>query len=105
MAGRPHDVFDNMSAFDKLPRALREALANADHNWSAAQLYRERRKPKAKRHAQLATNESTLAFLIEQDARKHNAVEGKGNGHQSMARPVLYGPLRAIRPLRMDGTR
>ena len=37
-----------MSEFDKLPKALRVALANADHNYSGEQIHRERRKQGAK---------------------------------------------------------
>jgi hypothetical protein len=32
----------NMEAFDKLPEALRQALASSDHNWSARQVKRLR---------------------------------------------------------------
>ncbi len=49
MAFRPNNANTNhsgasltsgcMKTFDKLPKAVREALASADHNWSGEQLY------------------------------------------------------------------
>jgi hypothetical protein len=68
----------NMEAFDKLPRVLRQALANSDHNWSAAQALAELRKPKAKRRAQCASASIFAAEITAMDARKHarDAQEG-----------------------------
>lgn len=59
---------DNMGAFDKLPKAVRVALANADHNWSGAQVLKEMRKRKNKR----VPNAAGFAdFIREHDANKH----------------------------------
>jgi hypothetical protein len=63
-----------MDDFDKLPKALRAALANADHNWSGEQLYRARKR----KHPKVRTIPMALAFLKEQDARKHNADAAEG---------------------------
>ncbi len=62
---------DNMGAFDKLPKALRQALASADHNWSAGQLFTEYRKPRAKRRPMLRDAATAAAFIKQQDAEKH----------------------------------
>lgn len=60
-----------MEAFDRLPKALRQALAHSEHNWSANQCLIELRKPKAKRRAEFASTEKAVAFISAQDARKH----------------------------------
>ena len=66
----------SMAAFDRLPKALRRALADADHNWSGEQLYKARR---AKRHQdQIGTITQAVAFIRAQDARKHNADADAG---------------------------
>jgi hypothetical protein len=67
-----------MSEFDKLPKALRVALANADHNWSGEQLHRVRRKRSHPHNYKVRTIPLALAFLKEQDARKHNADADAG---------------------------
>lgn len=61
----------NMDAFDKLPKVMREALANSHHNWSAAQARAELRKPKAKRRAQCANAARFASEIAAMDARKH----------------------------------
>lgn len=61
----------NMDAYDRLPKALREALQNSDHNWSAAQVRRETCKRKANRKPQLATTAAAVAFIRQQDNAKH----------------------------------
>jgi Family of unknown function (DUF6525) len=35
-----HSQISRMGLFDKLPKCVRQALANADHNWSGAQINR-----------------------------------------------------------------
>lgn len=35
----PNVTSGSMAVFDKLPKAVRAALADADHNWSGEQLY------------------------------------------------------------------
>lgn len=36
----------NMKAFDRLPKKVRQALANSDHNWSAAGILYDMRRCK-----------------------------------------------------------
>jgi hypothetical protein len=52
----------NMDAFDRLPKALREALANSDHNWSAYQAYSVLQRPKHKRPAQAQDAKALAQF-------------------------------------------
>jgi hypothetical protein len=56
-----------MSEYDKLPRGMRVALMNADHNWSGEQLYRAYRK----RNAKVRTTALAVAFIRDADAKKH----------------------------------
>lgn len=67
-----------MFEFDKLPKALRVALANADHNWNGEQLQAVRRKRSHPHHHKVNTIPKALAFLQESDKRKHDqdATEG-----------------------------
>jgi hypothetical protein len=65
-----------MLVFDKLPKGMREALANADHNWSGEQLYRHYRK----RNPLVRTTALAVAFLAQQDAKRHNADAGEFTG-------------------------
>jgi Family of unknown function (DUF6525) len=59
----------SMKAFDGLPKAIRQALANADHNWSGQQIARVRR---AKRFQdKVGTVAQTVATIREQDIAKH----------------------------------
>jgi hypothetical protein len=47
--GAKYTLQQNMRAFDMLPKELRQALANSDYNWSAAQaLYQGLRGRKRK---------------------------------------------------------
>lgn len=66
---------DNMEAFDLLPKAVRQALANSDHNWSAAQLYFEHKRRK---RPECRTAAACVAFLTDQDKRKHEADADRG---------------------------
>jgi hypothetical protein len=59
----------SMRAFDRLPKAIRQALANADHNWSGQQLYKARRAKK--NQDRIGTVAQTAAFIREVDADKH----------------------------------
>src|SRR5262245_32380841 len=69
----------NMDAFDQLPKALREALANSDHNWSASQALSALRKPKAKRIGRPYENAQTLAaYITTKDKAKHDADAAAG---------------------------
>ena len=74
----------SMSEYDKLPKALRVALANADHNWSGEQLQHVRRKRSHPYHYKVATIPLALAFLQSQDKEKHerDAAEGLVMGGQ-----------------------
>jgi hypothetical protein len=56
-----------MKAFDKLPKALREELYYADHNWSGEQLYQQFKK----RNPKVRTIVLAKAFLKAEDAKKH----------------------------------
>lgn len=56
-----------MHVFDKLPRGMREALANADHNWSGEQLYQHYRK----RNPKVRTTALAIGFIRNEDAKKH----------------------------------
>jgi hypothetical protein len=58
-----------MSDFDKLPANVREALRNADHNWSGTQCLRELRKPKAQRRIMDAAD--AVLIIREADANRH----------------------------------
>jgi hypothetical protein len=57
-----------MHTFDKLPKAVREALAGADHNWSGEQLYRvwKRRKLPG-----LRNSADMIKVIRENDAKLH----------------------------------
>jgi Family of unknown function (DUF6525) len=57
----------SMEDFDKLPKALRAALRDADHNWSGEQLYHAHKR----RHPKVRTVKLALDYLKQQDARKH----------------------------------
>jgi hypothetical protein len=67
-----------MSDYDKLPRAVRAALADADHNWSGTQALREMRKPKAKRRAQCMNAAAMVATIREADAKQHRQDAERG---------------------------
>jgi hypothetical protein len=56
-----------MAVYDKLPKGMRQALQDADHNWSGEQLYRAY---KAK-HPKVKTVVLAVAFLKEEDRKKH----------------------------------
>lgn len=43
-----YDLAQNMEAFDKLPKAVRQALRESHYNWSAAGIRRDMRKFKIK---------------------------------------------------------
>ena len=65
-----------MTAFDKLPKGLRIALANSDHNWSGEQLLKARRSKR--HHDKVGTIAQAAAFIRERDARKHRADAAAG---------------------------
>ncbi len=56
-----------MTIFDKLPKNVRQALANADHNWSGEQLYRAYRR----KHPQARTAKACIEFIRFADQIKH----------------------------------
>lgn len=64
----------SMSDFDKLPRAMRVALANADHNWSGSQLYRAYKR----RHGAVRTSALAVEFIKQQDAAAHREDAAAG---------------------------
>lgn len=63
-----------MSGFDALPKALRVALANADHNWSGDQLNAHRRKHGAKAWPIARC----VAFITANDKSKHDHDAARG---------------------------
>jgi hypothetical protein len=64
-------LHSNMNAFDQLPRAMREALANADHNWSARHCLTELRKPFYRRRSEFRNAQAGVEFIKMQDKAKH----------------------------------
>jgi hypothetical protein len=66
-----HTSRDAMADYDRLPKALREALANANHNWSASQIYLAT-KTRAKGRKRYSTAE-VLARVVVNDQRKADA--------------------------------
>lgn len=57
-----------MATFDKLPKAVRMALAEADHNWSGAQLYTAWKRRKV---PGLRNSEDMIRVIRENDAKLH----------------------------------
>jgi hypothetical protein len=62
-------IYERMDQFDKLPKAMREALRYADHNWSGGQLLRYYRK----KHPAVRTAALAVRFIRSQDAERHNS--------------------------------
>jgi hypothetical protein len=60
-------IMGRMSDFDKLPKAAREALRYADHNWSGTQLLRVYRR---KQHG-IRTAADCARVIRDHDARVH----------------------------------
>jgi hypothetical protein len=58
-----------MCAFDLLPAAVHDA----DHNWSAREVRQEMRRTKAMRKACMRDAGVVVAFIADQDKRKHDA--------------------------------
>lgn len=77
--GYDADVGENMAAYDRLPRHLRDTLKYSDHNWSAAQCQVVLRMPADKRPARAKTPRLLAAAIIENDMKRHaaDAAEGK----------------------------
>lgn len=73
---------DNMGAFDKLPKALRQALANSDHNWSAHMVRECRRKKRVVTHNGYRFSFETTADAVQalryQDEMKHRKDAADG---------------------------
>lgn len=67
-----------MLQFDKLPKALRQALASADRNWSGEQLNRVRRSKRHAHHYKVATIPLAVAFIASQDKTRHDADAAAG---------------------------
>lgn len=69
------DVYQNMAAYDRLPKLARQALAASDHNWSAKQvekLHKGRKVVAAYGHDFDFCKASGIAEAIAtQDALKH----------------------------------
>jgi hypothetical protein len=60
-----------MEAYDRLPKAIRQALANADHNWSAGDMYTARRR----KLKQVATIADAVAFISAADAKRNGETD------------------------------
>ena len=73
---------DNMGAFDQLPKALRQALANADHNWSARMVLQLRRRKATNRiggmPVSFETTAGAIAALHISDTHKHRKDAAAG---------------------------
>jgi hypothetical protein len=63
---------ENMAAFDKLPPEIRQALANADHNWSARQFLTEWRKPRVRKYSAFLSKQAVIEFIKHEDRKLHN---------------------------------
>lgn len=59
----PYSLKENMRAFDRLPKAIRHALAYSDQNWSAGSIQRERRRKNPK----VKDIKDAVAFIAERD--------------------------------------
>jgi hypothetical protein len=57
-----------MATFDKLPKAVRAALAEADHNWSGEQLYTAWKRRKV---PGLRNSADMVKVIRENDAKVH----------------------------------
>lgn len=55
----------DMNDFDRLPKAAREALANANHNWNCSQAYKALR---TRRYGKRFTQAEFIARVREHDA-------------------------------------
>lgn len=58
---------NNMKAFDTLPKAIRQSLANSDQNWSAGHI-----KKVYKKDPKLKDIKTTIATIKDQDKKKHD---------------------------------
>jgi hypothetical protein len=67
-----------MFEFDKLPKALRAALAKADHNWNGEQLQAVRRKRSHPAHHKVNTIPKAIEFLQASDKAKHDQDAAAG---------------------------
>jgi hypothetical protein len=72
------DVYSNMAAFDRLPKAVRQALANSDHNWSARQALVELKRPRKRRKAQCMNATALAEFIRQSDKAKHERDAAAG---------------------------
>jgi TRAP-type mannitol/chloroaromatic compound transport system substrate-binding protein len=71
---------NNMEAFDRLPKAIRQALANSDHNWSGAQMLHTYRAKRPKLYAgKVIKGVAAVVDVIAQgDKHKHEADAARG---------------------------
>jgi hypothetical protein len=84
MVGATKKGLSNMEAFDKLPRVVREVLANADHNWSSAKVYDVYKARRVVNYSDasfaLGKGAAWGAFIKYHDSKKHNE-DAQTNGH------------------------
>ena len=97
-----------MCAFDLLPAAVRDA----DHNWSARQVRQEMRRTKAMRKACMRDAGVVVAFIADQDKRKHDAdahagrvCGGQRDEHRGMAAARMAGHQLVRRRVRVAAYR
>lgn len=63
-------MYGDMDSYDRLPKAVRQALANSDHNWSGSQVYYERHR--RVRKPQMRNAKAIVEFIKLADIKKHN---------------------------------
>jgi hypothetical protein len=101
-----------MCAFDLLPAAVRAALRDAGHNWSARQVRQEMRRTKAKRKACMRDAGVLVAFIADQDKREHDAdaqagrvCGGQRDEHRGMAAARVASNQLVLRRVRVAAYR
>lgn len=64
-----------MADFDRLPRAVRAALAASDHNWAATVVLKELR---ARKNRRILNARHAVKLIVEWDRWKHRQDAGMG---------------------------
>lgn len=75
----------SMAVFDKLPKAVRKALAEADHNWSGEQLYTAWKRRKV---PGLRNSEDMIRAIRINDAKVHARTATETSGIMPGQRPA-----------------
>ena len=71
-------VIGRMSDFDKLPKVVREALRNSDHNWSGTSCLEVLRKRKVNRPPGANSPKALAEFIRNQDRIVHKRDAKRG---------------------------